>query len=411
MIILQGALRSYPWGSRTALATLTGRQAPTDHPEAEIWYGAHIDDPSRVVDANGHATLREVIAADPITTLGAEVAAAYDGTLPVLLKLLAADEPLSLQAHPSKRLAEEGYDREERLGIVRTSPQRNYKDRNHKPELIFALTEFEAMAGFRPVDQTAEILTAFAVPVLAPCIDLLTHYTPYSELRTLVTTWVTLPTSALVPLIEATTAAAQRLQGTAGEVGRVADTVIELADRYPGDPGVLIALLLNRLTLQPGEALYLGAGNLHAYIRGLGVEIMANSDNVLRGGLTGKHVDVAELLRVLHFSPLASVSAEAAVEAPAPGITVSRYSPDVAEFVLDVVAIDDTAAGDFTPDATGVGPRILLGTAGAVDVSDAAGQRVTLTPATAVWVNAGEEITVHPRGEQAQLMVAGVAAG
>lgn len=207
--------------------------------------------------------------------------------LPFLVKVLAADEPLSLQAHPSAEQAVEGYLREERMGIPVSSPVRNYRDTSHKPELLVALQPFEALAGFREAARTTELLRALAVSDLDPFIDLLSEGSDADGLRALFTTWITAPQPDIDVLVPAVLdGAIQYVSSGATEFGAEAKTVLELGERYPGDAGVLAALLLNRISLAPGEAIFLPAGNLHAYVRGFGVEVMANSDNVLRGGLT-----------------------------------------------------------------------------------------------------------------------------
>ena len=223
--------------------------------------------------------------------------------LPYLLKVLAADEPLSLQAHPSAAQAAEGFARENAAGIPVDAPTRNYRDASHKPELICALTEFHALVGFREIAQTLALLRALDVAELAPHVALLAAQPDAAGLRALFTTWITLPQSVLDRAVPALQTACVRLAQQGREFAREARMALELSERYPGDAGVLAALLLNLVVLAPGEALYLPAGNLHAYLSGAGVELMANSDNVLRGGLTSKHVDVAELLRVLDFTP------------------------------------------------------------------------------------------------------------
>lgn len=299
MELLDPVLQSYPWGSRTHLARITGADAPTSKPWAELWFGAHALASATVAGT----PLDELIAQDPAAALGCAIDT-DNGRLPFLLKLLAADEPLSLQAHPTLAEAQEGFARENAEGIPATAHFRNYRDNNHKPELIVALTTFDALAGFRPVERTKELLAALAVPEFDHYMGLLDAADDESALRALFTTWLTLPQDVLDELVEAVAAKCADYSGDDEEFSRVAETTCELARKYPGDPGVLGSMLLNRLRLQPGEAIYLGAGQLHAYLNGMGVEIMANSDNVLRGGLTSKHVDVVELLRVLSFRPL-----------------------------------------------------------------------------------------------------------
>lgn len=301
MDLLDPVLQSYPWGSRTHLARITGADAPTSKPWAELWFGAHALASATVAGE----PLDQLIAKDPAAALGPD-SQADGGKLPFLLKLLAADEPLSLQAHPTLAEAQEGFANENAQGIPATAHFRNYRDDNHKPELIVALTEFDALAGFRPVARTRELFAQLAVPELDHYMGLLDAADDESGLRALFTTWLTLPQDVLDELVEAVAGKCASFASDDEEFALVAQTTCDLARKYPGDPGVLGSMLLNRLRLQPGEAIFLGAGQLHAYLSGMGVEIMANSDNVLRGGLTSKHVDVVELLRVLSFKPLPS---------------------------------------------------------------------------------------------------------
>lgn len=300
---LEGVVRHYPWGSRFLLADMRGLTSPTERPEAEMWFGAHESAPSQV----SGQSLHEVIAADPQGQLGARIVEKYGAELPFLVKLLAAGEPLSLQAHPSREQAEAGFEAENQAGIAVDAPERNYRDQQHKPEVIIALTEFEAMSGFRPLDKTRELFRALDCASLEHYISLLqpTEEGDEEALRALFTTWITIPVSVRTTLITEIIAAAQRYVESAAVddwMAHVLRNVIQLNERYPGDVGVLGALLLNHITLSPGQAMFTGAGQLHAYLSGLGVEVMANSDNVLRGGLTSKYVDVPELVRVLNFT-------------------------------------------------------------------------------------------------------------
>lgn len=371
---IDAVMQSYPWGSRTLIAELMGQASPSARPQAEAWFGAHPLAPSTVAGR----PLTDVIAEDPDAALG-PAAGMADGTLPFLLKILAAAEPLSLQAHPTLEQAKEGYAAENERGIPLTAPHRNYRDANHKPELIVALTRFDALAGFRPVERTKELFDELAIPELGHYTVLLDAPSPVEGLRALFTTWLTLPSRVLGDLVEAVRAACGAYGG-GGWVGEVAATTADIASRYPGDPGVLASMLLNRITLEPGEGIYLGAGQLHAYLSGMGVEIMANSDNVLRGGLTSKHVDVVELLRVLDFSP-----AEDPVVRPVVEGAVSSYPTDAGEFRLVRVSVP---AGDSVEVPT-TGATIVLVVEGAAEMSSESGE-VRLSPGGAAWVPASE---------------------
>ncbi|MFF5483740.1 mannose-6-phosphate isomerase, class I, partial [Streptomyces sp. NPDC012935] len=284
---LDNTVRPYAWGSTTALPALLGVE-PTGEPQAEMWMGAHPGAPSRTA----RGTLVEVIEADPERELGAATVAKFGPRLPFLLKLLAAGAPLSLQVHPDLAQAKQGYEDEERRGIPVDAGHRNYKDANHKPELICALTEFDGLCGFRDPLRAAALLDALGVDSLKPYVDLLHARPEEAALREVLTAILTADRDAMAHTVAEAAAACDRLGGEHAPYAGI-------AHHYPGDPGVIAAMLLNHVRLQPGEALFLGAGIPHAYLNGLGVEIMANSDNVLRCGLTPKHVDVPELLRIV----------------------------------------------------------------------------------------------------------------
>ncbi|WP_216908125.1 mannose-6-phosphate isomerase, class I [Nocardia noduli] len=379
---LVGALRSYAWGSRTALAELCGRPVPSAHPEAELWFGAHPADPAHVRTPEGTVSLLKLVAADPERELGA-AASEFGGKLPFLLKILAAEEPLSLQAHPSEVQAQTGFERENRARVPLDSPMRNYRDENHKPELVVALERFEALAGFRAPERTVALLRALGVPQLESYAELLAAQPDSAGLRTLFTTWITLPHNVLAALLPAVLDGCVRYLSARDDRVFVAEarTTLELAEAYPGDAGVLAAMLLNRVTLEPGQGLFLDAGNLHAYLSGLGVEIMANSDNVLRGGLTPKHVDVPELLRVLDFEP---IDLPAVLPEPAGDGSV-RYRTPAPEFALH--RFDLTAGTGQVP--LHDGPGIVLCTAGTVRLLRG-GQTLLLERGAAAWISAAD---------------------
>lgn len=390
---LEGALRPYPWGSHTLIAQLRGEPSPSPQPQAELWFGAH---PAAPATVNGQG-LDDAIAADPAAALGKRVQDAHGDQLPFLVKLLAAAAPLSIQAHPSLEQAKEGFARENAEGIELNSPNRNYKDPNHKPELIVALTEFRALAGFRPVPDTA----AFFAELGSPELDRYATLLPTDgegDLRALFTTLISLPHQPRVELIESVKRAAAELvdKRTAPEwMVEAAEVYLELNQTYPGDVGVLAALLLNVLTLAPGEAAFLRAGQLHAYLSGLGVEVMANSDNVLRGGLTTKHVDVPELVKVLDFSTLENPRAEAA-----PSHGGVEFQLPVDSFAVRMHALDDGDTLAVDED----GPAIVLCTAGEVRGADG----FVLTQGNGAWVPASEAATEITAAGKTQVFVATV---
>ena len=383
---MRNRVRPYAWGSRTAIAELLGEPSPAPHPQAELWIGAHPADSSVLLDPEAGANDRgrplvEVIAADPVGTMGAPVRARFGARLPFLLKVLAAAEPLSLQAHPSSAQAERGFALEEAAGLPLTSPQRNYRDSWHKPELICALTEFEALCGFREPSRTVHLLAALEVPALDHYLGLLSGQPDEHGTRALFSSIITIPPSTLGPLLSDVLAACVKRVQRGDEFAAEYRTALALGERYPGDPGVLASLLLNRITLQPGQALYLPGGNLHAYLAGVGIEIMANSDNVLRGGLTPKHVDVGELMKVLDFSPGdqpvlhgdPGIAGESVYRTPAPEFRLSRLEP-----------------GPDKREITHPGPQVLLVVDGSIELSDGRRTLLDVPRGRSVWIGAGD---------------------
>jgi mannose-6-phosphate isomerase len=404
MELLDNPMRRYAWGSRTAIAELQGRPVPSPHPEAELWLGAHPGDPSYLVDDDGgRRSLFDELLGDP-GLLGAENAQRWSGRLPFLFKVLAAEEPLSLQAHPSPAQAVAGFAREQAAGIPLDDPGRSYKDDSHKPEMICALTEFHALAGFREPADTVRLLRALEVPELAGHVELLARQPDADGLRALLSTWITLPQQILDRLVPAVQEGCVRLLQRADSPESVefhdeARTALELSERYPGDAGVLASLLLNRVTLAPGQAIYQASGVLHAYLSGVGVELMANSDNVLRGGLTPKHVDVPELLAVLDFqagpAPIAATTSDGAL---------TCYESVAEEFRL--WRLDWSEEGDVVPLPT-EGPRIALCTEGRVKVSAGSGRSLTISRGESLWLDAGEAgVKASSLEAPAQLFVA-----
>ena len=404
MELLHNPIRRYAWGSRTVIAGLQGRTAPSPHPEAELWLGAHPANPSWLVGEGGaRLSLCEELSRGPAARLGAQSAQRWSGKLPFLLKVLAAEEPLSLQAHPGSSAAASGFAREEAAGIALDDPRRSYKDANHKPELVCALTEFHALTGFREPSATLELLDELDVPELAVYAGLLAAQPNSGGLRALFSKWITLPQRQLDELVPTVVRACQQRLRREPETRFAAElaTVLELSQRYPGDAGVLAALLLNRVTLAPGQALYHDEGVLHAYLSGACIEVMANSDNVLRGGLTPKHMDVAELLRVLDFE----AGPPPIVAGQADGM-ITRYDTTAEEFRLWRLDWSDRTAGDVVP-LPEDGPRILLCTGGAAKVSAGSGRSIALHRGESLWLDARDvAVKVASLDGPAQLFLA-----
>ncbi len=399
MFELTNPVRDYAWGSRRRLARFLGRE-PSGGPEAELWIGAHAGDPSVLPDGR---RLDEAIAADPVGLLGERVHAAHGARLPFLMKVLAVGEPLSLQVHPSSARARLGFDREEQAGVPLDAAHRSYLDPWHKPELIYALTRFEGMAGFRDVGRSCALLSLLDHPWADRTAgrlggDVQGQASPASVLRTVVTDVLTTSPqetrdvlAGLVVAARGAAARGHREERTAVSVRsrrdsedavlrreaiRVCELFPQLAERYPDDPGVLVTLLLNHVVLAPGEAMFVGAGVVHAYASGFGVEIMASSDNVLRAGLTPKHRDVPEVLDATDFTPIEAPRLEAYADG-----SDRVFEPPVTDFALTVAATTSRSSTD--------GPHLVLALDDdcAVLTADGAG-RVDLTRGQTVFVPA-----------------------
>lgn len=422
MFALTNVTRDYPWGSATAIAELLGTE-PSGGPEAELWMGAHPDSPSVAATPDGPVPLDQLIAEHPLAALGADVHAAFGAKLPFLAKLLAADQALSLQVHPTLERARERFAAEEAAGVPHDAAHRSYKDPNHKPEMILALTPFQALCGFRPCAEAASLFRAVAaaitamgtqVPGLLSQVEMtlnsrmIAPKLVHQAFEALVNGGA--ETTALVELAaEALTASFDRdlaggdiargvlaggvltldAEGMPDNAEASLRTVVELARQYPGDAGVLVSLLLNRVSLMPGEAIYLPAGNIHAYLSGLGLEVMASSDNVLRGGLTGKHVDVPELMATVDFNP----GAVPVVPTRTTDLGQHLWEPPFSEFVLQRVEI--SADSDPVPLLQN-GPLLVLALSGSV-LLDSPRSDMVLSRGGSVFVPAAENpVMIHP---------------
>jgi len=362
LLSLSNVPRDYAWGSASLLAELEGR-TPTGSPEAEVWFGDHPGDPA---DVAGGSTL------DAVT----------GGKLPYLLKLLAAADPLSIQVHPTIAQARDGWARESALAA--DDPTRNYRDDNHKPELIVALSNrFEALSGLRPVDATLRLLAELGES--AGVAELRTRLSgdgsaTDADLLRDALAWVLSGTAqpAVDDIIAAVTDASSE------EFAAELTAVRAIAERNPGDPGVVVALLMNFIVLERGEGIFLRAGLLHAYVSGLGVEIMAASDNVLRGGLTPKHIDVAELMSVLDTTP-----SVVPVMRPTASDVVTSYEVDVPDFALRRVSL----TGE-TVSVSVKGPAMVLSTGGDVSVSGADAEELAVPVGSVAFASEDETTLV-----------------
>lgn len=417
---LQGRIRDYAWGSRVAIPGLFGLPR-ADKRVAEVWFGAHPDDPARVInDPHGmlfdlqelypesagvlplhvrqaektEETLRDFIAANPAEALGELVAQRQGNELPYLLKLIAPREPLSLQVHPTLKQAEEGFAAEEAAGIPRTSPERNYKDRNHKPELAYALSHFEALAGFRTVRRILEVIGGLDTPLTDSLVRRLNSDGVRGAFRFLLSEGTRPDAEAVREVVEACKARDPEESPSA----RADHTVVILGKKHPDNPGVVASLFLNPVTLYPGEALFIPCGTVHAYLSGTAVEIMASSDNVLRAGLTEKHVDVSELLKIVRAeaAPPVRIAPEKVSRA------VSTFYAPVDDFELSVIRLRD--ATQWVRVRT-LGPRTVICLEGAAQLHTK-DDELHINAGQAVFVPASEgRLTMRGFG---QLVLAGV---
>lgn len=334
--ILQNPIQEYGWGSRTVIAELMGKPSPSEKPQAELWMGAHPKAPSLVQIDGRWVSLADVIAANPEDVLGQKVAGLFGGRLPYLFKVLAADQPLSIQAHPNKIQAKEGFDREEKAGIPLNALQRNYRDANHKPECLCALTTFWALKGFRKTKDISARMQACRVKSLSVEIAALERAPDSNGLRRFFESLLSLSSNRRESVLQEVMKSAREGSVDADSCGWMQ----KLNQYYPHDIGALAPLFMNLVCLEPGQAMFLPSGQIHSYLGGAGIELMASSDNVLRGGLTSKHVDVPELLNVLDFRQR-PVSILAPVQKKPYEVV---YESKAEEFVLSVICTPEEGA-------------------------------------------------------------------
>lgn len=398
-IFISNVARDYAWGDAEAIPEILGEDA-TGEPQAELWLGTHIDDPAELAHSNHNATtLLDLIQGD-VDKYGVDGAG-----LPFLLKVLGIGQPLSVQAHPNKQQAVEGFERENELGVAREAPDRNYRDPNHKPEVVVALSDdFSALAGFRPLsevvddlramasfgDESAEALGDLADWISAGGAPAATAVSRDAEVRSQVMNWIFAGSDAVAETLEAL---ASSLGGLADE--RRARALRELLELHPGDPGILVSLLMNLVNLESGEALYLPPQHIHAYLSGVAIEVMASSDNVLRAGLTEKHIDAEELRRVIEFEELADPRLPGVEEQA--GVTL--WQPDVPDFSLRRLRMQQ---GSEPVSISADYPLVLIATEGKVVAErsdDGLDEFANITRGQALYVSAGEPVTFTGNGE------------
>ena len=374
--LLENTIQEYVWGSYTAIPELLGNDSPANTPQAELWMGAHPKAPS-IVRCNGKwISLLELIDKNSHDILGKKVAQRFKNRLPYLFKVLAAAKPLSIQAHPSKEQACEGFDRENRLGIPLGAPNRNYKDENHKPECICALTSFWALNGFRKIPDMISLMGRICPPGLKKDFDMFRQQPNSRGLKEFFKAMMIMDRTTQNQIISDVVKNADHLK----DKNAAYQWIIDLHEEYPSDIGILSPIILNLICLEPGQAMFLPAGTLHAYLDGVGIELMANSDNVLRGGLTPKHVDVKELLNVLNFEERDINILKMDKINPCE----HQYESHAEEFVLSVIAVK-TDMNYYSPDKRYV--EILLCTDGDALVVDFAENKT-------VHINKGMSILI-----------------
>jgi mannose-6-phosphate isomerase len=376
--LLKNAIQPYAWGSTTAIPRLLGVPNPTATPQAELWMGAHPKAPSMVATDDGWIRLDDVIRRSPDDILGPQVSRAFERSLPFLFKVLAAAAPLSIQAHPDRHHAREGFERENRGGLAFDAPERNYRDPHPKPECLCALTPFWAMCGFRPPETILEHLRMFCRRDLKEEIFAFARQCNADGLKQLIGTLLSLdPERRRKAVDEALSCTA------AGRQDETLAWIPILARHYPGDIGALAPAWMNVLRLEPGQALFLPEGVLHSYLEGTGIEIMANSDNVIRGGLTSKHIDLSELLKVVDFG---SHAAER-VCTEKRGATETVYLTPAPEFALSAI---DLKSGDCFQSGSERNVEILLCIDGKAVLQELApgGRRLPIDRGTSVLVPA-----------------------
>lgn len=385
---LQGVAQPYAWGTTDDIPRILGLE-PTGQPIAEYWLGAHEMGDSQLADGR---RLSELITHSP-ELLGHATRETFDGRLPFLMKLLSARTPLSLQVHPTREQAEQGYARESLKGIATDAAERNYKDPWPKPELMVALGPVDALVGFRDPQKTAGLFEALGVDQeLASVIGPLRDRTTTPALQEVFLDVLSLGERR--HLVDVVLAAAVHHLNAPAELGLFARTAVEIDEHFPGDPSILAALMLNRVTLEPGEAISLDAGLMHAYLRGTGVEVMANSDNTLRGGLTKKHIDVDELLRIVRFEPSSTD-----VILPRGHDGLYMFPTSFLEFELWLFQPVDGHIVDLPRVDAG---RICLVTSGAFELESDT-ETLTLSTGQAVFIPADEAVSA---GGQGQLFIA-----
>jgi mannose-6-phosphate isomerase len=365
LIRIQGQVKNYDWGSKDLIPNYFGTSESTEK-IAEIWFGTHSLGES--VSEPGGVPLSKLV----------------DKRLGFLVKLLAASKSLSIQVHPNKIQAQQGFEKEHNLGISLDNPTRLYKDSSHKPEALIALTEFHALCGFRPRAELSQVFSAFG-KTESEFLDLAQHLSSGKSLDQIFKSLIG-NTSLATRFLEIVPVAQSDPLAQRGR-----NLVANLLEQYPGDTGSLVALMLNQVELSPGEAIFLPAGNIHAYLSGLGLEVMAASDNVLRCGLTPKHIDVAELLKIADFQELEN-----------PKIAPKKLAEGLVEYPVEVddfrVYMAEVSGKNILADIDLPSAAMVVCTAGEVAVSTSLDEREVLTKKQVVYVSGAKKISLSGSG-------------
>ena len=352
---LENPVRNYAWGSYEGFSTCAGIPQDKDKPSAASWMGAHPDSPSSILSPDGRKlSLTSYVETEPVASLGRKLLETTS-TLPFLFKVLSASMPLSLQVHPGKKAAEEGFAREEKAGIPRSAPDRCYKDSNHKPELAVGLSPFSALCGFRSAEETARLLGPELSELFA-----FSAQEPEASFRSLISKLPGMRDKERQHLEQLAMARADEL--AAGDDPRAiiaAETIRYCYRHYPHDTGALAPLFLQVHRLQAGDGLYIPAGVMHAYLEGTILEVMATSDNVIRGGLTPKHIDIQELL---HIIDVAAVPRIIRAETDKGEPTIERWTCPPREFGLARLRLEENTRAGF--ERRTAEPEIILCTEG-----------------------------------------------
>lgn len=368
--LLEPAFKLYSWGSYTAIQNMTGRKELEGKTAAEMWMGDHPSGLNSIKEDSSLYPLHNLVESYPEKLIGKSSHEKFPGTIPFLLKVLGAEKPLSIQSHPDKKQAEEGFERENILNIGMKDFNRGYKDRNHKPEIILALTPFKMMKGFRRYEKIKENFSLYC----PESSEMLFFNCPgYSEEKNIKSFFKKIMSAGRHDSENMINEALSAINKGKSEDNdkTVSEMIKKFSEYYPGDPGILSPLYLNCAVLSPGDAVYIPAGELHAYIEGTGIELMANSDNVFRGGLTAKHVDREELYKILRYRPTEIKKIEGKKEK---GETF--FFTESEEFLLSEIVLDKDKKYNSAEDRN---IDILICCEGSAEVLDSGGCRINVS--------------------------------